>query len=213
MRVRPRERDHAADEARVDAARRAARRVAPRAVAMWFGGGGSGSGSDRGVGEAIDAFVDDDLRAMRRVDLRAERNLADVERALAIAAPFVFGGGEGEGDEDDRGGEEGGEDARGETVHADAAMTCWAWAASCVATWRARRFIADHAKPGVFDLEIVDAEARARAAAGDVVTRYARRYARRFFENAKRRRRERGAHGERDGRTRDDAEPTREEHS
>ena len=213
MRVRPRERDHAADEARVDAARRAARRVAPRAVAMWFGGGGSGSGSDRGVGEAIDAFVDDDLRAMRRVDLRAERNLADVERALAIAAPFVFGGGEGEDDEDDRGGEEGGEDDRGETVHADAAMTCWAWAASCVATWRARRFIAERAKPGVFDLEIVDAEARARAAAGDVVTRYARRYARRFFENAKRRRRERGAHGERDGRTRDDAELTREEHS
>ena len=198
MRVRPRERDHAADEARVDAARRAARRVAPRAIAMWFGGGGSGSGSGRGVGEAIDAFVDDDLRAMRRVDLRAERNLADVERALAIAAPFVFGGGEGEGegDEDERGGEEGGKEGEDpDAVHADAAMTCWAWAASCVATWRARRFIAEHAKPGVFDLEIVDAEARARAAAGDVVTRYARRYARRFFENAKRRRREPGEPG------------------
>ena len=134
----------------------------------------------------IDAFVDDDLRAMRRVDLRAERNLADVERALAIAAPFVFGsrGGEDDGGEGDAREEKGDDDA-----HADAAMTCWAWAASCVATWRTRRFIAERAKPGVFDLDIVDAEARARAAAGDVVTRYARRYARRFFENAKKRRR------------------------
>ena len=199
MRVRPRERDVAADEARVDAARRAARRVATRAMAMWFGGnggggnegGGNGGGvafgvANRGVGEVIDAFVDDDLRAMRRVDLRAERNLADVERALAIAAPFVFGsrGGEDDGGEGDAREEKGDDDA-----HADAAMTCWAWAASCVATWRTRRFIAERAKPGVFDLDIVDAEARARAAAGDVVTRYARRYARRFFENAKKRRR------------------------
>ena len=198
MRVRPRERDVAADEARVDAARRAARRVATRAMAMWFGGNGGGGNegggnggvafgdANRGVGEVIDAFVDDDLRAMRRVDLRAERNLADVERALAIAAPFVFGS---RGGEDDEGEGDAREEKGDDDAHADAAMTCWAWAASCVATWRTRRFIAERAKPGVFDLDIVDAEARARAAAGDVVTRYARRYARRFFENAKKRRR------------------------
>ena len=79
--------------------REAARR-GPSAMAMWFGGnearrerrsGVAFGVANRGVGEVIDAFVDDDLRAMRRVDLRAERNLADVDGREAIAAPFVFG--------------------------------------------------------------------------------------------------------------------------
>ena len=125
-------------------------------------------------------------RCVASIFARRETSRTSNARALAIAAPFVFGsrGGEDDGGEGDAREEKGDDDA-----HADAAMTCWAWAASCVATWRTRRFIAERAKPGVFDLDIVDAEARARAAAGDVVTRYARRYARRFFENAKKRRR------------------------
>ena len=82
-----------------------------------------------------------------RVDLPAERNLADVERALTIAAPFVFGGGEGEGDEGDRGEEDGKKEGEDDGAHAYATMTCWAWAASCVAKWRARRFIAERTKP------------------------------------------------------------------
>ena len=135
-------------------------------MAMWFGGnegGGNGGGvafgvANRGVGEVIDAFVDDDLRAMRRVDLRAERNLADVEQRARHrrAVRLRKSRGEDDGGEGDAREEKGDDDA-----HADAAMTCWAWAASCVATWRTRRFIAERAKPGVFDLDIVDAEARA----------------------------------------------------
>jgi len=66
-----------------------------------------------------------------------------------------------------------------------AAHALWLWTASCVALWRARRVVRATARPGVFDVESVEAELRRRRRAASVVGRYWRAHAERFFANAR----------------------------
>ena len=93
----------------------------------------------------------------RAVDanLGPERDLDDVEKALRArrrAAGVRARGGSGDSEE---------------VVDADAvvalraAHALWLWTASCVALWRARRVVRT-ARPGVFDVESVEAELRRR---------------------------------------------------
>ena len=105
----------------------------------------------------------------RAVDanLGPERDLDDVEKALrASSAPLAFAlAASLESDSE-------------EVFDADAvvalraAHALWLWTASCVALWRARRVVRATARPGVFDVESVEAELRRRRRAASVVGRY-----------------------------------------
>ena len=118
----------------------------------------------------------------RAVDanLGPERDLDDVEKALrASSAPLAFAlAASLESDSE-------------EVFDADAvvalraAHALWLWTASCVALWRARRVVRATARPGVFDVESVEAELRRRRRAASVVGRYWRAHAERFFANAR----------------------------
>jgi hypothetical protein len=121
----------------------------------------------------------------RAVDanLGPERDLDDVEKTLRLSsAPLAFALAAIR-----RGASEDSErvfDADA-VVALRAAHALWLWTASCVALWRARRLVRATARPGVFDVESVEAELRRRRRAASVVGRYWRAHAERFFANAR----------------------------
>ena len=126
-----------------------------------------------------------DMMRDRAVDanLGPERDLDDVEKTLrASSAPLAFALAAIR-----RGASEDSErvfDADA-VVALRAAHALWLWTASCVALWRARRLVRATARPGVFDVESVEAELRRRRRAASVVGRYWRAHAERFFANAR----------------------------
>ena len=120
----------------------------------------------------------------RAVDanLGPERDLDDVEKALRVSsAPLAFA----------LAVVSKASDSEAPVFDADAvvalraAHALWLWTASCVALWRARRLVRATARPGVFDVEGVEAELRRRRRAASIVGRYWRAHAERFFANAR----------------------------